>query len=547
MIFNKIFSSVGRQILGLVLLPVILVSIMAIGAQSVQSFLAQKDLQIIERTLKINEDINKKITATEQTLKTLKDGVIDLQRASKITLLSKTPNPDLLFDARESLNSALKAYAEAATEMDAFLQQTPEALSLLKRAQGKATEYERGHLRRARVFLQSLFRVYEAANDRTLTLLEKNNLKAAIANATYDELPAENAFIRAVDKASFMGSLLMEHINQLRAEAINAQLKKSEQQKIWLFFVNLALGLFGLLVLIWVALKTYRQINHNIETTLSAIDALSRNDLDVRLPFTGNDQFGRLAKNFNLFTAQLLEIVNAIHTEAEKLNVESHTLATSAETMRHEGDGQMVAITQLTVAVNTTADGVLAANQKSHQATSTINTMANTVKNAETAMEELAQNAGTILEITKFIEAVSEQINLLALNAAIEAARAGEAGKGFAVVADEVRKLAAETNASAGQINKAVQLLEGSVATTKDSLSNIDVVSKDVSQNVEDIREMLSRQSAAAEEMTATVKAFENQLKTMVGQIDQNDAIATTLVSQGNTLTQSIRALRQRK
>ena len=546
MFFKKFFSSVGRQVLGLVLVPVVFVSVMAIAAQTIQNYLAQHDLATIENTLKTNEKINNSLTETVRQLQHLKAEVINLQRASQANLLSEKPKIDMMFDARDGLNKNLDKYKQTVEKMNGVFSEL-EARVLLSRAKSKVIEYELNHLRRAGPFLTSLFREYESANDRTLGLLDENQKTSAIANTTYDELPTQTAFINAVNKAANVGERLMVHVNRLRVDAIDERLKKSEQQKQMLFLGNIILALLGVMVLVWLALRITRKINHNLETTLEAIDDLSQNDLSVRLPFKGRDQFGRLAYNFNHFVERLNGIIEAISAETEKLNTASHGLAISSEAMRHEGSGQMTAIKELTTVVDTTAQGVSEANEKSLETTNAINNMVTTVKEAQESMAELAENSGKILEITKFIEAVSDQINLLALNAAIEAARAGEAGKGFAVVADEVRKLAAETNNSAGKINAAVKLLENSVDTTTQGLSSINTVSQDVTKDVDDIRDMLARQSSATEEMTATVKSFKEQLTNMVEQIDQNDETATSLVKQGENLTQSISSLTNKK
>jgi methyl-accepting chemotaxis protein len=97
------------------------------------------------------------------------------------------------------------------------------------------------------------------------------------------------------------------------------------------------------------------------------------------------------------------------------------------------------------------------------------------------SLDDAVNNIGAV---TGKIKSIADQTNLLALNAAIEAARAGEYGRGFAVVADEVRKLAADSRKSTDEINQIVTNVQKETKKVTEAIGVADGQAKTGSKNI---------------------------------------------------------------
>ncbi|KKG19514.1 chemotaxis protein [Methanosarcina sp. 2.H.T.1A.6] len=97
------------------------------------------------------------------------------------------------------------------------------------------------------------------------------------------------------------------------------------------------------------------------------------------------------------------------------------------------------------------------------------------------SLDDAVNNIGAV---TGKIKSIADQTNLLALNAAIEAARAGEYGRGFAVVADEVRKLAADSRKSTDEINEIVTNVQKETKKVTEAINTADGQAKTGSKNI---------------------------------------------------------------
>ncbi len=177
--------------------------------------------------------------------------------------------------------------------------------------------------------------------------------------------------------------------------------------------------------------------------------------------------------------------------------------------------------------------------------------------------ENLQSQATKITEITGMVAAIAGQTNLLALNAAIEAARAGEQGRGFAVVAEEVRKLAEQSHQHSDSISSDLKvlmdiignvvsmieeeftILESESRQMKDVVTantrhvgNIHLVAENIVDmitkleqemtglnavygKIESLAAISEENSAASEEVSASVHVYNEKLHDMMGKITE--------------------------
>jgi len=323
-------------------------------------------------------------------------------------------------------------------------------------------------------------------------------------------------------------------------------------------WVSGIVAVIGIIVIVALALLITRSIVKPVTGVVRSLTDLSQGegDLTTRLPITGNDEVGDLARRFNEFMDKLhtmvKDIVKGVETlsssstelsaiseqmsaSAEQTSAKSNTVATSAEEMSANMNSVSAAMEQSSTNTSMVASAA-------EEMTATISEIAQNAEKARTVsveavdqtkgagkqMAELGSAAQAIGKVTETITEISEQTNLLALNATIEAARAGEAGKGFAVVANEIKELAKQTAEATLDIKQQIDGIQKATGTTVQSIDQIGRV-------IEGVNEIVATIATAVEEQSTSTKEIADNIAQASRGIDEvNENVAQSSKVSGN-------------
>ena len=282
------------------------------------------------------------------------------------------------------------------------------------------------------------------------------------------------------------------------------------------------------------------------------LDALSRGDLDVRLPPAPWKEFLAIRNSIGNFRDALIEregmlreqeaehaakdrraekigsltdgfdakvrkVLQAVASHASELRLTAENMSATAGETNRQATAVASASHQATANVQTVAT---AAEEMSASIAEIGRAVAQSAEIASTAVDRgretseavrgLDGAAKKIGEVVTLINDIAGQTNLLALNATIEAARAGEAGKGFAVVAQEVKNLANQTAKATEEISSQILAVQNETRGTIDAISGIMSVIGEISDIATTIASAVEQQGLSTQEIARNVHEAAN-------------------------------------
>ncbi len=330
---------------------------------------------------------------------------------------------------------------------------------------------------------------------------------------------------------------------------------------VWIAGISAIVAIFALVGLLRTAsaaqriqLSETKQINQrNQEAILRLLDeigSLGEGDLTVKATVT-EDITGAIADSINFAVDQLRSLVSTINETAVQVAAAAQETQATAMHLAEAAEHQAQQITSASQQINSIATSIDQVSKNSAESADvasrsvqiaakgadvvrqTIQGMDNIrdqIQETSKRIKRLGESSQEIGSIVELINDIAEQTNILALNAAIQAASAGEAGRGFAVVADEVQRLAERASNATKRIetlvqtiqsdtNEAVSSMEQTTAEVVSgarlaedaglALGEIEKVSNDLADLIQNISTAARQQSTAATNITATMSVIQ--------------------------------------
>lgn len=267
----------------------------------------------------------------------------------------------------------------------------------------------------------------------------------------------------------------------------------------------------------------------------SVLDELANENFCVEIQnkemYVGD--YAQMAPTIESIVAKLNYALTNIRVAADQVGRGAQQVAAAAQDLSQGSTEQAATVEELSAALTEIyqetkkAAGVAGeANQISNRMGQEVVRSNEKMREMAAAMQDITQKSGEIEKIIKTIDDIAFQTNILALNAAVEAARAGSAGKGFAVVADEVRNLA-QKSAEAAQ--NTTTLIEGTIASVANGgrlTEETEAALHTVSENVEQVTELVSMIAGAAREQADNLQQTSEGIAQISAVVQTNSATA---------------------
>ena len=292
-----------------------------------------------------------------------------------------------------------------------------------------------------------------------------------------------------------------------------------------------------------------------------AMKLFAEGNFDVKPEVEWKGDFVGILNSFMLFEESMAETIKGIQRVSDEVSSAAEQVASSSNELADGATNQASVVEELTATVEGVAEQVERNSQSAKQISNRVGNLGEAISESNSKMQEMVASMKDINEaseeIDKIISTINEiasQTNLLALNASIEAARAGEAGKGFAVVANQVNLLADQ---SAKAAKESAVLIETSVRAVKKGMTIADETatqleevagnSKMITEEVADIADTLEKQTVEIQQINEGIEQINDVVQTNSATSEECAAASHEMSNEAENLREMIRRFKVAK
>lgn len=295
-------------------------------------------------------------------------------------------------------------------------------------------------------------------------------------------------------------------------------------------------------------------VDKGIAETTRVVTCLSESNLGERMEGDFLGTFATLQNSVNEALATLSTVIESVSESAGRITSETSQISEAAQQLSHRTEAQAetlghtsTALNQLTISVNSVAQGAQEVNAVVSDTKDYTEESAQVVVKAIEAMSAIKESSTEISTIINIINDIAFQTNLLSLNAGVEAARAGAAGRGFAVVASEVRGLAQRSSDAAHEIgvliNKSGDEVSRGVALVDRAGASLQKISSSVASiasHIENVATSAIEQATGLSEINAAISQLDEVTQQNVAMFEETTASTLSLSQETDTLFDTV-------
>ena len=322
-----------------------------------------------------------------------------------------------------------------------------------------------------------------------------------------------------------------------------------QQRALW---IELSIPAVGVALAAYLLVAFYRVTQGGISEVARQLQEISKGNLTLDPRPWGSDEVAQLMGTLRATLVSLRRIVGQVRADAGEIHIASAEVASASRDLarRTEETGAQLqrtsaAMTQIGATVRQTAETAKGAAELVDRNADVAGRGGQVVGEVVNTMAGIRESSGRIGDIIGTIDSIAFQTNILALNAAVEAARAGEAGRGFAVVASEVRGLAQRSSAAAREIKALISTSVSQVESGSKVVGQAGDTMRDVVDNAEQVKILISEISHGAAEQTAGVHDVSRSVEQLDAMAQQNAALVEQTAAAAASLKDNAARLHQ--